>query len=58
METIWTLAFLAQYGALVVAFGLVGALTVSAVYEIVQNKMFGDRVIGSASVQNAEGSAA
>ena len=58
MEMIWNLAFLAQYGALVVAFGMAGALVVSAVYEIVQNKMFEGRVVGSASVQNAEGSAA
>jgi hypothetical protein len=51
METIWFLAFLVQYGALVAGGALVGALVASTVYELVRNKMCEGSVFGSASVQ-------
>ena len=58
METMWFVAFLIQYGALVAGFLFVGALVVSAVYELVKNKVSESIVFGSTSVQKpAEGSA-
>jgi len=51
METIWFLAFLVQYGALVAGVALVGALVASTVYELLRNKLHQGGVYGSASVQ-------
>jgi len=51
METIWFLAFLVQYGALVAGVALVGALVASTVYELVRNKLSQGDVFGSAPVQ-------
>ena len=58
METVWFLAFLAQYGALVAGVALVGALVASTVYELLRNKVRQSSVFGSASVQKPVESAA
>ena len=50
METIWYLAFLVQYGALIAGIALVGALILTTVYELVQGKMHKDGVSGFAAV--------
>ncbi len=51
METIWFLAFLVQFCALVAGVVFVGALVVSAMYELVRNKVRESGVFGSVSVQ-------
>ena len=58
METIWFLAFLVQYGALVAGGALVVALVASTVYEIARNKVCKGGVFGFTSVQKpVQGSA-
>lgn len=51
METIWVLAYIVQYGALVAAVGSVGALVLATVNELVRNKATKSGVLGSVRMQ-------
>lgn len=51
METIWVLAYMVQYGALVVAVGSAGALVLATVSELVRNKATKSGVLTSVQMQ-------
>jgi len=52
-STIWFLAFLVQYGALVAALVSVTAIVASTVYELVRNRLRAGAAPSSAPVQQA-----
>jgi hypothetical protein len=50
-RTIWFLAFLVQYGALVAAVVSVGAIVASTVHELVRNRVPESGALGSTPVR-------
>jgi hypothetical protein len=56
-STIWFLAFLVQYGALVAGVVSVVAIAFSTISELVRNKVRETGALGSTSVKPAEGTA-
>ena len=58
-STVWFLAFLVQYGALIVATGLMISLVVMTLYELIRNRVSKSRIPTPKAVQeSSEGSVA